>query len=913
MRSPPRAGLPGLLLVALVPSSPAAEPESAVLARKARAVLETHCYRCHGKEGAVEGGFNFVLQREALIARRKVRPGEPARSRLFKRVSAGEMPPEDEKVRPSEAEVETLKHWIAAGAPDFDPPAKKRTVISPADVLASIRADLRSLRERDRRFTRYLTLTHLHNAGLSEDELLSYRHAVSKLINSLSWGTQVVVPKPIDAEKTVLRIDLRDYKWSEKNWNALLIVYPYGVRYDTADEQECANETATPLPYIRGDWFVAQAARPPLYHDLLQLPQTDRELERELRIDVSDNLRGERAARAGFNGSGVSRNNRLIERHETPHGAYWKSYDFASNTGRQNLFALPLGPGTSGFRHDGGEIIFNLPNGLQAYLLVDARGKRIDKGPTKIVSDPKRPDRAVLNGISCMSCHARGMIEKADQVRGHVEKNSNAFSAQERETILALYLPREKFTALLRDDAERFRKAVEKTGAHLGTTEPIVSLAQRFEAEVDLALASAEAGLAPEKFKRELQETPLLARVLGPLAADGTVQRDVFVGAFAGMVRELRLGRPMIIRATTPTPVVRPGREPWKPKPPVVPPAVVVRPQPLRFVPRAVPATLGRVPRSILAHANGVEKVVFSPDAKRALSCSQDQQVRLWDLDSGKELRRLSGHTQSAACVAYSRDGKWGVSGGFDKTVRVWNLDTGAEEHCLTAPNWVTGVGLSPDRKLVAFSTIDGTARLWEVATGKEVHRFVGHTALVDCLTFAADGSVLLTGGADKTARLWDARTGKELRCLKGHTNRVTSVALSPDGKRAATTSLDRTVRLWDTATGKEVRQFERHTNGVHAVAFSPDGKRLLTGGGEVVVRDRKGIPLDCGVRVWEVDTGKEVMAILGHRGRVTSVAFAPDGRWVLSSSGDCTIRLLDLNNPKDVPDALDAPGALPD
>ena len=147
------------------------------------------------------------------------------------------------------------------------------------------------------------------------------------------------------------------------------------------------------------------------------------------------------AARAGFNSSGVSRNNRLIERHESGATVYWKSYDFAGNTGRQNLFALPLGPGddNSSFQHDGGEIIFSLPNGLQAYFLTDGKGTRIDKGPTAIVSDPRRPDRAVENGLSCMSCHARGMVEKADQVRPHVLKNSAAFQRATVDSVTALY------------------------------------------------------------------------------------------------------------------------------------------------------------------------------------------------------------------------------------------------------------------------------------------------------------------------------------------------------------------------------------------------------------------------------------------------------------------------------------------
>src|SRR5262249_61062952 len=96
---------------------------------------------------------------------------------------------------------------------------------------------------------------------------------------------------------------------------------------------------------------------------------------------------------------------------------------------RRTLFAYPLGPGLSEsqFQHAGGEVIFNLPNGLQGYMLVNANNTRLDKGPTATVSDPKRPDRAVEAGVSCMGCHNCRIIPKAYQSRAHVEKNPKAF------------------------------------------------------------------------------------------------------------------------------------------------------------------------------------------------------------------------------------------------------------------------------------------------------------------------------------------------------------------------------------------------------------------------------------------------------------------------------------------------------
>jgi hypothetical protein len=314
---------------------------------------------------------------------------------------------------------------------------------------------------------------------------------------------------------------------------------------DGEGARRCAAATGSARPLLRADWLVATAARPPFYHDILRLPASDRELEAQLRVDVAEDLRQARVARAGFNGSGVSRNNRLIERHESPHGAYWRSYDFAGNADRRGLFAHPLGPnaGIHSFQHDGGEIIFSLPNGLQGYMLVDGRGRRIDKGPLAIVSDPRRPDRAVENGLSCLSCHVRGVIPRADQVREHVLGGRGAFGDVEAAAVLALYPPRESFLAALEDDARRFVAALEAAGVAVDGPEPVAALAQHYEGELSRAQAAAELGLSPDELVRGLDVSPPLARILGQLRqAGGTVQREAFAAAYPELLRCLGRG-----------------------------------------------------------------------------------------------------------------------------------------------------------------------------------------------------------------------------------------------------------------------------------------------------------------------------------------------------------------------------------
>src|SRR5262249_14790874 len=147
--------------------------------------------------------------------------------------------------------------------------------------------------------------------------------------------------------------------------------------------------------------------------------------------------------------------------------------------GRGNLFVFPLGPEFDGnsferqaFKHDGGEIIFALPNGLQGYMLVNGKDERIDEGPVNVVSDGKKVSGTplIVNGLSCMACHLHGVIRLQDTIRTGSILGGNA-----REKLRELYPPPETMNTLLKKDEERFLRALEeamgpflKTGSDAG-------------------------------------------------------------------------------------------------------------------------------------------------------------------------------------------------------------------------------------------------------------------------------------------------------------------------------------------------------------------------------------------------------------------------------------------------------------
>ncbi|MCW3050929.1 MAG: hypothetical protein JWN14_99, partial [Chthonomonadales bacterium] len=356
---------------------------------------------------------------------------------------------------------------------------------------------------------------------------------------SLSWQKNISVPESIDAAKTILRIDLRKYSWSEQTWKKLLLAYPYAVASESETAQAIYVATECPLPYIRADWFVSRAAQPPLYHEMLDMPTSAQALENKLSLDVTKNQKEETAIRAGLQESGVSRNNRVVERHESPYGAYWRSYDFRSNAGKQNIFKNPLD-----FEAAGGEIIFNLPNGLQAYLLIDAKGNRIDSGPIDIVSNKENVnDPVVRNGLTCMSCHAQGMKRFSDSMRLVIITTPAGQSNYDQAHALALYIDKSKMDVMVEEDARRFAEAVRKTGAEVTAREPIYALQGRYDATLDIAQAAADAGLTTAVFQNKLQGSVRLGALLGPLKTPGgRMKRDAWEEYYSDVVQEMHLG-----------------------------------------------------------------------------------------------------------------------------------------------------------------------------------------------------------------------------------------------------------------------------------------------------------------------------------------------------------------------------------
>ena len=283
-------------------------------------------------------------------------------------------------------------------------------------------------------------------------------------------------------------------------------------------------------------------------------------------------------------------------------------------------------------------------------------------------------------------------------------------------------------------------------------------------------------------------------------------------------------------------------------------------------------------------HEATVESVAFSPDGSKVVSGSDDNTIRLWDLNSRSELASFKGGEYGVSSVAISPDGSKVVSGD-NNTIRLWDLNSKSELASFKGhKDIVRSVVFSPDGSKVVSGSDDRTIRLWDINSGSELASFKGHKDIVRSVAFSPDGSKIISASDDKTIRLWDINSGSELAVFR-HEAPVSSVAFSPDGQKIICASDDSTIPLWDVKSRLKLASFKGHEAPVRSVAFSPDGHRIVSGSD------------DNTIRLWDLKSGTELASFKGHKAPVRSVAFSPDGRKIVSGSSDKTIRLWDLKS----------------
>ena len=269
--------------------------------------------------------------------------------------------------------------------------------------------------------------------------------------------------------------------------------------------------------------------------------------------------------------------------------------------------------------------------------------------------------------------------------------------------------------------------------------------------------------------------------------------------------------------------------------------------------------------------------IEFSPDAKSFLLSGNH--ARIYDIHSGYIKREY----QNAGLAYYSPDGKSLVFTGYNETKPlVYDIINDSVVFSTLLEYEAELCCFSPDGALMAVA-YEEYVYIYDIASAKQIQSIYAHYSKCNSLEFSADGKRLLTSGNDKTVKVWDVENGEELFILKWQAG--AQACFSPDGKYIASGGFGEMFFIWNAETGEKIRELTGHKHEITSLVFTPDSKTLLSSS------------FDKRIIQWDIKTGKAIRNFGGHSWRPAFAAFTPDGESILISGDDYTIKNLELSD----------------
>ena len=309
----------------------------------------------------------------------------------------------------------------------------------------------------------------------------------------------------------------------------------------------------------------------------------------------------------------------------------------------------------------------------------------------------------------------------------------------------------------------------------------------------------------------------------------------------------------------------------------------------------ALRAAMSLFPKELITmkHDASITDIAFHPDGERILSASEDGTVRIWNLTTGEEERRLN-HGSEVNIVEISPDGNWVATGSGtgrmgsgrkrDNSARVWDLATGALVFRTPQVDYrVSTVAFSPDGKLLATSDDDYSAAVWNIESKQQLVTLKNRGGSVGTVAFSGDGELLLMKSGNDGS-VWNWRQKRRLITFNHNRDntsyQVNTIVLSKLGNVAASASLDDSARIWDVLNNEEPIIL-KHGDNVQSVSFNESSDHIITASD------------DGRVRIWST-AGREILS-LNHGNAVAHAEFSPTGNYALSADGKGVIRIWDI------------------
>jgi WD40 repeat protein/serine/threonine protein kinase len=317
--------------------------------------------------------------------------------------------------------------------------------------------------------------------------------------------------------------------------------------------------------------------------------------------------------------------------------------------------------------------------------------------------------------------------------------------------------------------------------------------------------------------------------------------------------------------------------------------AVVLTPNEQTFVTAGMDGQIktwdiNQPPLELEGHSGRVLCATFTSDGRYFITGGLDNTVRLWETASRKVVAHADSHERPVRAVAVGSASDWLASAGEDCRIVLYDLPSMAVRRTISGhEHFVTALAVSADGKQLASASLDGSLKIWASDTGRLLQRLDGDHGQIKAFAFTAEGRELITSGSDGVVRIWDLSSGRETAVLNEPGLPVRALALNPNATLLATGGNDQNVQIWDLRDRSLRRTLKGHSHWVGAVTFSPDGKTLVSATGDRTPN----VPGE--IKFWDPETGQVRATFTGH---AAPLAFSPDGQVLLVGANDHRISL---------------------
>lgn len=278
---------------------------------------------------------------------------------------------------------------------------------------------------------------------------------------------------------------------------------------------------------------------------------------------------------------------------------------------------------------------------------------------------------------------------------------------------------------------------------------------------------------------------------------------------------------------------------------------------------------LSRTPDKAREQTTYADSIAFSPDGTLLASGSRDHLLRLWSVETGREIARLSGHTDALSAVAFAASGALLASGAADHSVRLWDVDQATKEYRQTLllrghVDMISSLAFSPDGRLLASASLDRTIRLWTIESGEQMFVLRDHQGSINTIAFSADGRLLVSASVDGTARIWDVSSGETVLNVSGDAsnNAILTAGFNTASGTFITVSVNGLLNGWDLATGSVLSSTPFYDHPLRSATLSEDGSFVAV--------------IGTAIRLLDTQSGDELVTLTAKDG-MNRVVFSRD------------------------------------